>query len=191
MALNPAEPGENTIKRYFQAIGLKYSPAQPYELIKIPYEPNIPRIKSFYDEFCREYDKYAKKGTSLPLGILKPDGGEVDILIKAFRGTEGGGKDNSVRIGTAFSNYWATMYITIAGNAPGYTFTGPIVNTAASLRPAFIDAVKASYTTQEKRPFFENLVSNVEKVVNSVTWSVTEISNSAPPTPAVFVETLI
>ena len=172
MPLNSKTPGLKTESSYFKAIGINKS---DLSLIKIPYKPEKAKINSFLKKFVNEYDKYAKAGTMV-LPLPNPDGGNKSILEKAFLKTEGNGKDNSVLIGTAFANYWFTMWIDTPANlGPGADTPVSVINDATAFTSLFIAAVKASYTTKSDKFFFERLVKNVEKVVNQITWTVTQL----------------
>lgn len=183
MSLKPKIPGSNTEKSYFTAIGIK---KDDLSLTKIPYEPEDKKIDSFLKKFVSEYDKYARAGKSIPLGLLLPAGGDKSILEKAFLSTAGGGADNSVLIGTAFANYWATMFVDSAKVAPGNTEHLSTLNNSVALTAAFIAAVKASYTTSLEENFFETLVKNVEAVVKTIIWTLTQTG----PAPALVTLTL-
>ena len=108
MALDKAKPGEKTLNSYFDAIGLKYADAPPYELKKEPYEVDYGKIRNFYNVFCDAYHDYVTKGDGSE-GLLNPVGGQVSILKAAFNSVKGNGFNNAVIIGNAFCDYWITV----------------------------------------------------------------------------------
>lgn len=208
MALDSAKPGSLFLESYTDLIGYEIVKDRDGNIIfgengeveyvfkeevtagNFSFNPEA-RIR-YAKEFAQAYDIYAREG-DVSLGFLNPSGGDVGgtIIENALLSTLqvfSGNTSNATILGTALSNYWATMYVDLTDDQPGQIWNGDTVNTAVSLRQQFISAVLASYTTEFYFPPFENLIRNVESVVNQIVWTYTQTAQNGQITS--YVETL-
>ena len=137
----------------------------------------------FADDFAEIYNDYAMQGVIV--GVVNEGGpsGVIAAALKSLDNTPSG----VVRLAAAFSVYWAAVGIEKGDGAHGGAYAGA-ANNAAALTSAFEAAIRASITASESPPPFKSLISNVEAVVKTIIWAVTEVI--PPGVPTVFNEVI-
>lgn len=135
-------------------------------------------------DFADAYDDYATLGV-VP-GATNA-GGTKSLIETAMNSISGNTIANATILGTAFANYWATVAIIPGTPAHGGSSVISVVNNAATLSAAFTAAIIASITASSQYPYFETFLDNIEGVVSTIVWIVTEL---IVITPTAFPETI-
>ena len=131
--------------------------------------------------FADAYDAYAAAG--VVLGAANT-GGTKSIIEDELR-------NPGISVATlaqAFADYWATVAVSPGTPAHGGTSVVSVVNNSASLVSAFAAAITASLRATESTPYFEEFISNIEDVVLTIQWTVTETILTPSPVPTPFIE---
>lgn len=179
MALDPKVSATGMTKALMKAAGLReqtpaeMGPQPPLEPDEDPISPSLvtsgddPDQSTWAEDFAEAYNEYVLDGE---VPSAENTGGETSILEGAFTGAN----INPPILGLAFAEYWATVAI-----LPGIPELGGIAvvsstNNAMALGADFTSAVKASITTKESKPYFLDLVKNVEAVAKTIEWTVIE-----------------
>lgn len=150
-------------------------------------KPNYSAPEGDYPvEWAKAYNAYAKLG--LVLGAVNT-GGDTSILEDFMRGVDGtaGSIDG---FAAALAAYWSAVAITSGAPSHGGTAVISVVNDAASKESAFKSAILASITASEGKPYFSALISNIEAVVKTIVWTVTEMMPTVPPAPVPWLEVI-
>lgn len=147
--------------------------------------PLVP--SDFVQAFADGYDTYAKAGV-VP-GAANA-GGTKSLLTAVLSAQAVPATATFVTtLAQALADYWATVAVTPGDPAHGGTSVATVTNNASTLVSAFAAAITASITTSESSPYFETFVVNIEEVVKTIVWTVTELVG-APPVPTAFAEAI-
>lgn len=186
MALSSKKASDAIWGRYMRAVGLDDEGDLRYE----DGEWVGVDLDGFQEDWAEGYDEYAKDGVVLGADNV---GGDVSILVSALNSVKGQypSYGNSIDIlANGLAQYWATVAVENGTPAHGGTEVLSVVNNAATLAPAFKAAITSSVTQSRSEPFFKVFVDNVESVVSTIVYTVTELMPTTPPSPSVFVETI-
>lgn len=139
-----------------------------------------PSTGDYPNLFATSYDNYAAQG--IVLGA--DNSGRSPIIIEDFlRSGLAGSSQPVTDFATVLAEYWSTVAVVPGEPAHGGTEVISVTNDAMAHITDFEDAILASLTTIESKPWFENFVQNVQDIgVSSVTWTVTELLPPAVPT---------
>lgn len=124
-------------------------------------------------DFANEYHKYAKKGV---VKGATNKGGVKSVLRQAFNQLAEGGASasNVLHLATAFATYWSGVAL-IPGPVTKHDLPLAVVgNDAMSLIGAFVGAIQSSLTDRRSNPPWFRLISNVQKVVKKIKWTIIE-----------------
>lgn len=154
---------------------------------KLIGDPNgeIPTESTFPDDFAHGYNEYAKTG--LVLGALN-EGGDKSTLADFLSSDD----MNIDTFALALANFWATVAVTPGVPTHGGTAVISVVNDASSKVSLFKDAINASLTDQEMKPYYNHFIKNIEDIaVSQIIWTVTEMMPTTPPAPVPFPESIV
>lgn len=174
--LNPTSCAKNISDVYLLAAGLN---AQGEPSGEAP-------IGDYPEGFASAYNDYAKDG--IVLGAANTGG--TSILIEDFLRGVDGTPDGVDSLATALANFWASVAIAPGAPAHGGTAVVSVTNDAATKIAAFKSAILASQTTEESTPYFSVFINNIETVVKTISWTVTEMMPTVPPAPVAYVEVI-
>lgn len=174
MALDPMVASSTISKAYLDFVGLD----------KDGKPTGNPPTGDYPALFAAGYKEYAEQGIVLGADNSGSDESIIEFAI---------GKTTTVtELATAFANYWATVAILPGTPAHGGISVVSVVNDAATRVSSFEAAIEASMTTKESKPYFYNLVNNIETMaVSTIIWTVTEMMPTTPPSPSPFPETIL
>lgn len=137
-------------------------------------------------EFASAYNDYVKKG--LVPGAINT-GGDAIILETFMRGVSGSpGTVDAFAISLA--EFWATVAIAPGIPAHGGTAVVSVTNDASTKTADFKAAIMASQTATESTPYFGVFIANLEAVVKTISWTVTEMMPTVPPAPVPWPEVI-
>lgn len=136
--------------------------------------------------FASAYNDYAKDG--IVLGAANTGG--VSSLIEDFLRGVDGTSDGVDSFAAALANFWATVAIDPGTPAHGGTAVVSVINDATTKTAAFKAAILASYTKEESSPYFSVFINNIEAVVKTISWTVTEMMPTVPPAPVPYIEVI-
>lgn len=186
MALSSKKASDAIWGRYMRAVGLDDNGELDYE----EGEWVGVDLDSFQEDWAEGYDEYAKDGVVLG---AENAGGDVSILVSALNSVKGQYPSYGASIdilANGLAQYWATVAVEEGTPAHGGIEVISVVNNAATLAPAFKAAITSSVTQNRSEPFFKVFVDNIENVVSTIIWSVTELMPTTPPSPSTFMETI-
>lgn len=131
--------------------------------------------------FSDAYDAYAMGGEI----IGAPSGGGNKAAIKgALAGLASTPASVDV-LAQSFADYWSSFALVGDGAHGGAPVS--VVNDASTKVSAFKSAIQSSMGNAEQAPYYEAFAANIEAVVKTIVWTVTE---AMPPaaTPTAFPE---
>lgn len=168
MALDPMTASSAIAQAYLTYAGLdsngEISGAEPMQ-------------NDYPAEFASAYNDYAKAG--IVLGA-ENQGGDASILESFMNGLSESSPSNVTAFAQALADFWATVAIQPGPAEHGGMSVSNVINNASSLTGAFEAAINASLTTSESKPYFYDLINNIEAIaVSQIIWTVTELM---PPT---------
>lgn len=154
----------------------------------VPDSIDVPAdTSSFAKDFAAAYDKYAAEG--IVLGGLNIGGvvASIETYLTSLSTPDPAAIDNFAK---ALSAYWATVAIVPGLPAHGGTSVVSSLNDALAHEADFKVAIEASITTEESKPYYFNLIKNIETMaVKLIIWTVIElIPTPAGPVPTPFPE---
>lgn len=120
--------------------------------------------------FADSYHNYANAGI-VPGAV---SGGGSKSILQTFMDQVNSAGSSVTEMAQAFTDYWSGVAIQPGLPAHGGVSVVSVTNNAASKYGDFVSAINASYTTSKTDPGFLNLIQNVEGVVKSITWIITE-----------------
>lgn len=131
--------------------------------------------------FAGAYEDYGSQGEVNPAAVN--EGGNPSAIESFLSG--GGGSITD--FAQAFVDYWLPVALTPGEPQQGVAVAS-IVNDADAHLADFEAAIQASMTDQETKPYFEHFILNVEGVVKTILWTITE--TDATGAPIVYTETI-
>lgn len=138
-------------------------------------------FSDFADVFATAYHNYASNGT-VP-GAESGDGDKSILSATLTACYENGSNLESINIlAQGLADYWATVCVTPGDPAHGGTTVTDVTNDSSSRVLAYKTAIENSYRSSKTLPYFEHFVENVEAVVKTVIWTVTETVDGSPKT---------
>jgi len=131
-------------------------------------------ISDYASQFADAYHMYASQG--LVLGATNGDG-EKSILASMIEdcASYGSAIENIQRLAQGFADYWATVCVTPGSPAHGGTSVVGVVNDSQTRVNQYYDAIVSSYRNYDDKPYFYDFVMNIESVVKTVIWTVSEV----------------
>lgn len=149
MALNPSPPAATITTFYLNFVS------------------QSPPVGRFPQPFATAYLNYSQQGVLSSGGGVS--GSEDSLIITNFlRSIKDVGNTTVHNFATMFANYWATCLLIPAGGAISVT------NDASSKVSAFESAINATLTDQDTKPYFLNLITNIQNIaLPQITWTVT------------------
>jgi hypothetical protein len=139
---------------------------------------------NFETIFANDYNTYGTAG--IVLGAIN-SGGDTSGFVNVI-----GSINNSSGFISAFASalvtYWSTAALINGTPAHGGVSVSKVVNDAGTKQSAFESAISSSYTQSKSEPFYLNFVQNIENVVKTIQWTVTEIMPNGSPSD--FIETI-
>lgn len=137
--------------------------------------------------WAQNYNNYATQG--IVPGALNTDG--ATSSIEQFFSEVNSSSAMARKLAQALADFWATVAIDPGEPAHGGTSVISVTNDAAAQVGAFEAAIMASITTEERKPYFQHLIANIQSTaVAGITWTVTELMPGPPPYPQAFTETI-
>jgi hypothetical protein len=154
---------------------------------KLKGQPNVSLDpeSTYPSDFANGYNTYGLDG--IVLGGLNSGGdtSQIEAILS------GGKQVDVTEFAQAFSDYWATVCIDPGVPSHGGMSVISSINNADTLVSLFVDAITASITNVESKPYFYNFIKNIEDIaVKQIQWTITELMPGSPPYPAVFIETI-
>lgn len=135
---------------------------------KSPNPP--PESNNFPADFASKYNNYGKSG--VVLGAIN-NGGNTSGLSSVL-----GSINNSPAFIPAFAaalvTYWGSTALINGAPAHGGVAVESVTNNAGSKQSAFEGAISISYTQNRSEPFYQVFIQNIENVVKSIEWTITE-----------------
>jgi hypothetical protein len=153
-----------------------------------PDSINVPAdTSSFANDFATSYDSYASEG--IVLGALNIGGviESIETYLTSLKYPDPSAIDDFAK---ALSVYWATVAIVPAAPMHGGISVVSCLNDALAHESDFKAAIQASITTKESKPYYFNLIKNIETIaVKLIIWTVIElIPTPSGPVPTPFPE---
>lgn len=161
MALNP-QFGADQLWSALQLAASLNSNGTP--VVDSEDKPVYANYQTYPNNFANGYNNYALDG--VVAGAVNEGGNKgalSDFLIT-------GGTPSQFAV--ALATFWADVAL-----IPD-TGTESITNDAMSKVSDFEAAIRASMTTEEKKPYFLHFVVNIENVVKTIIWTVTKIDTT-------------
>lgn len=125
--------------------------------------------------FATIYNDYAKGGV---IAGAMNSGGDASIIEAATRRESA---LDPADYAMALAQFWSTVGIDPGSPAHGGSSVASVTNNAMAQVGAFLSAIQASMTTEEKKPYYLHYIQNLENAVKSITWQVTEIMPGGSP----------
>lgn len=127
---------------------------------------------NFASGFASEYDSYAQAGVVNAAALA---GSSDPSILENF--LKSSGEKSIPDFAQALADYWATSHL-VLGTAVQLDVVVSVTNDASAHVADFEAAINASITQNESLPNFEVFISNVEAVVKTILWSITEQNTS-------------
>lgn len=137
-----------------------------------------PAVGDFAKNWADSYNSYAKEGSVL--GALNT-GGNTGPIEAFFNSSLPNSSSSIIVFATALAEFWADVAIDAGMPAHGGSTVISVTNDALLHIPAFQQAILATLTSSESKPYFFSLIDNIQKIgVSAITWTVTELVGIAP-----------
>lgn len=125
---------------------------------------------TFATQFAILYDQYAAQG--VVAGAIN-SGGDPSSLASTLSNLPNSTVSRS-QLANALAAYWSDIAVDNGVPAHGGVSVVNVTNNASSKVSDFLSAINSSVRDTESRPFFLEFINNIESVVKSINWTVTE-----------------
>lgn len=130
-----------------------------------------PSAGDFAQAFATAYDDYAADG-EVPGAVS--GGGDASIISSFMNSVPSSDPATVGELARAMADYWAGVAVEPGEAAHGGVAVVAVENDALSRVSEFEGAISDSITTELSEPLYLEFVENLQDVVESIVWTITE-----------------